>query len=291
MMIDNKKKHGFTFVEVCMVVIILSLVFGVASGVMFYARRETEKGRWMVQGIIQLRNTTRQIGIKMKQMSYPSTLLSNSNISDPTKTVQSVISFKEWREYDRSGRLRFMEVNNTKRKYEIHAAKNGGLIKPTGNDKVLMYFPVCTSEKDYTTGYTAGKIIWTRFVLAPSINFQHNKLGTILMEEYEAEYDTRGETRRAFDLNKDKYKGFDDPAKKLLRRKELITDVSGVEIKTFDMSSSRGFAVSASGALSDDFKKVKNIVTFKIHCSHPKDEKTKISDMCSITAGAEVEAL
>ena len=66
-MTTNRNIRAFTFVEVCMSVIILSLVFGVAAGIMSYARKETQKGFWIQQSISQLRNATRQIGVKMKE--------------------------------------------------------------------------------------------------------------------------------------------------------------------------------------------------------------------------------
>ena len=279
------KKRGFTFIEVCMSILILSLVFGVAAGIMSYSRKESEKGRWIQQSLGMLRNATRQIGDKLKEKSYPSTLVANRSATDATKFNQIVISFKERREYDSTGRLRFMEVNDSNI-YEIFAATNGGLIAPTDMQILLMYFPICTPEKDFQSDYTPGLITWVRFVLEPAADFEYTKRGKIVMEEYEANYDTREyEIARAYKL--------DDPfnieTAKLKRKKEIITDVSGVQIKSFEMSSSRGSYVdSKSGSRSEDFKQIKNIINFKIYCTHPKDDKVKLTDTCSVTANSEV---
>lgn len=280
----KNKKKGFTFIEVCMSVLILSLVFGVAATVMSYSRRETQKGFWIQQEITLLRNATRQIGDKLKEKSYPSTLVSNRSKADATKTNHIVISFKERREYDVTGRLRFMEVNKSNA-YEIYAATGKGLMQPEDKQIVLMYFPICRPEKDFQGSYTPGFITWTRFTLEPSTDYSINKRGTIFMEEYNSEYDTREyEQLRAFKLDEP----FDEKSMKLVRRKEIISDVSGVELSNYDMSSSRGSYVEKSGNRSADFKNVKNILNFKIFCTHPKDNAVKLSDCCSITANSEI---
>ena len=76
-MASSKNIRAFTFVEICMAILLLAMVFGIGAGIMSYARKETQKGLWIQQSIGQLRNATRQIGIKMKEMSYPSTLVRN----------------------------------------------------------------------------------------------------------------------------------------------------------------------------------------------------------------------
>ncbi len=280
--LTNRK--GFTFVEVCMSVLILSVVFGVAAGIMSYSRRETEKGFWVQQTITSLRNATRQIGIKMKEMSYPSTLVSKTNSTGATN--KKVINFKEKREYDSGGRLRYLELNSSKA-YEMYCAGNQGRVLPEANEKVLMIFPICESEKEYGSDYTPGKITWTRFVLRPDETFATYGRSSIFMQEFEDSYDTRGNALRAYSLDSP----FDMSGAKLIREKELIKDVSGVEINSFDISSSRGQYVTKTGSKYSDFRAVRNIITFKIFCAHPKDAKINISDICSVTAGVEVYPL
>ena len=99
-MIKNRYRQGFTFVEVCMCVLILSLVFGVATYVMTYARKETKKGFWIQQCIAQLRNSTRQIGIKLKEKSYPSLMVlkKKSSVQPGEDEYNRTIStYKEYR--------------------------------------------------------------------------------------------------------------------------------------------------------------------------------------------------
>lgn len=286
-------RKAFTFVEVCMTVLVLSMIFGVGAGVMSYARRESEKGLWIQQGITQLRNATRQIGVKMKEMSYPSTLVSRVNGAN---TVKDVISFKEMRDYDNGGRLRNLVLNSCK-DYEMYVQKNADgkvagfdkqAVIPEANEKVIMIFPICESEKDIESGYTPGRINWVRFVLKPSPVFESSKRGQIVMEEYEQEYDTRSASvypNRAFSLKNQPFSVRDC---RLLRQKVIIEDVSGVEINSYDVSHSRGHFVTKTGVKSEDYKQIKNIVTFKIYITHPKDDKIRLDDIVTVTSGVEV---
>ena len=279
-------KPGFTFVEVCMAVLLLALVFGIAGGVMSYARKEGQKGLWIQQNIGELRNATRQIGIKMKEMSYPSTLVRNYTNTNPPKLIIKVIPFKEKRSYDSSGRLRDITINPSDA-YELRARANQGMILPAAQPQVLMYFPISEPEKDYSSGYTPGLITWTRFVLEPSPVFSITKLGSIYMEEYECEYDTRVKPDRAYNLDEP----FNAKDSKLIRRKELINDVSGAEISSYDVSTVRGIAHRKDGSGGKTVMNVKNIISFKIWCTHPKDPKTVLTDMCSVTSNTEVKPL
>ncbi len=283
---NNMKRHGFTFVEVCMSILVLSLVLGLASGIISYARKESEKGAWIQQSIGQLRNATRQIGLKMKEMSYPSTLVKNYTNTTPPKLIIKVTPFKEKRFYDTSGRLRDISVNSSDA-YEIHARSNQGIIKPENKKIVLMYFPICLPEKDYSNSYTEGLIRWTRFVLEPTKDFSITKLGKVSMEEYQIKYDTRSNPDRAFSLNEP----FNEKECRLIRSKELITDVSGVDITSYDVSTLRGIAYSKNSSNPKAAFNIKTIVSFKIFSTHPKDDKVTLNDMCSVTANAEVKPL
>ena len=283
---NNIKRHGFTFVEVCMSILVLSLVLGLASYIISYARKESAKGTWIQQTIGQLRNATRQIGLKMKEMSYPSTLVKNYTNTTPPKQIIKVTPFKEKRFYDSSGRLRDISVNPSDA-YEIHARSNQGIIKPDSNRIILMYFPISQPEKDYSNSYNPGLIKWTRFVLEPTEDFSITKLGKISMEEYLIEYDTRSNPDRAFSLNEP----FNEKECRLIRSKELITDVSGVDITSYDVSTIRGIAYSKNSNNPKMAFNIKTIVTFKIFSTHPKDDKVILNDMCSVTANAEVKPI
>ena len=280
----NRNRQAFTFVEVCMSVLILSLVFGVAAFVISYARKESQKGFWIQQGITQIRNGTRHIGIKMKEMSYPSTLVKYASSNAQNQNIK-IIPFKEKRTYDNSGRLRDIEEATVKC-FELHAMTNQAEILPNGSPQVLMLFPICEPEKDFSDGYTAGVINWVRIVLEPSPDFDITKLGVIVMEEYEDQYDTRANPNRAFNYEKSFSTG-----SRLLRRKELIEDVSKAEITSYDVSTVRGIAYKKDGTVNDPVLNHKNIVTFSVWCTHPKDDKITLNDMCSVTSNTEVESL
>ena len=285
-MATGKNIRAFTFVEVCMSILILALVFGIGAGIMSYARKETQKGLWIQQSIGQLRNATRQIGIKMKEMSYPSTLVRNYTNTNPPKLIVKVIPFKEKRIYDNAGRLRSIDVNPSDA-YELRAKANQGMILPSDKSQVLMCFPISEPEKDYSNGYTAGLITWVRFVLEPSKDFSITKLGSIFMEEYESEYDTRVKPDRAYNLDEP----FSERGSKLKRRKEIVIDVSGAEISSYNVSTVRGIAYKKDGSGGNAVMNVKNIITFKIWCKHPKDDRVSLTDMCSVTSNTEVKPL
>ena len=307
-----RDKRGFTFVEVCMCILILSLVFGCAFYVMNYARKETQKGYWIQQTIEMLRNSTKQIGIKLKEKNYPSTLYYKKKGVDEEgkpKYDIKVISYKEWREYDRSGRLRNIEINEkgkNGKSYEIYMNKT--TYKPTNQPQELMYFPICTPEKEIDGETTEGVgIVMHRFVLEPTENFEITKLGRIFMEQYTVDpIDTKQlykvsprskeycEERRAYaliDLEPHKYFGNMNGSKNF-KRKEICTDVYEVQLDSKDLSleGGKGVAVSTGGTITPA-PLINNIIIFKITCKNPKDDKVKLSDMCVITTNSEVDSL
>ena len=55
---NNKK--GITLIEICVAILILSIVFGVAGYVMSYTRKETQKGLWIQQSIQTLSSWLRK---------------------------------------------------------------------------------------------------------------------------------------------------------------------------------------------------------------------------------------
>ncbi|HNX75156.1 MAG TPA: hypothetical protein PLM07_03840 [Candidatus Rifleibacterium sp.] len=274
------RPKGVTFVEVMLTVIMLSLLFGSANGVMSYSRRETEKGFWIQQAITQLRNTTRFIAMQMKQTSYPSTLIRAAD------NTQKVISFKEFRVYDKSGRLRNMEINPSDA-YELRTViTGGGAMLPSFAEQTIMYFPICEPEKDFKTGYTAGNITWMHLVLRPSANYRTSGLGSIHMVEHQETYDTRSSPKRAYSLNKTFSKSIP-----VVRTKELITDVREVNIESFDINEQKGVYVTDAGNLSDPIFLKRTLISLSISCCHPKDKKIWMSDQCSVINNVELVEL
>ncbi len=278
---NRRTRSGVTLVEVLLTVIMLSLLFGSANGVMTYSRRETEKGFWIQQAITQLRNTTRAISMKMKQTSYPSTLIRTATGDE------KVISFKERREYDSSGRLRKLDINPSDA-YELRTVISGsGALIPSFEEQTIMYFPICEPEKDYDTGYTAGTITWVHLVLRPAKDYRFSGLGAIHLVEHQETYDTRAyPLKRAFGLNKTFSKSIP-----ILRTKELITDVREIKIDSYDIDELRGAAVDKDGVLSEDKKVKRTLISLAIACCHPKDKKIWMSDQCSVINNVELVEL
>lgn len=277
----RKSARGVTLVEIVLAVLFLSLLFGAANGVMTYSRRETEKGFWIQQAITQLRNTTRAISMKMKQTSYPSTLIRTASGDE------KVISFKERREYDTGGRLRKLDINPSDA-YEMRAVISGsGAIIPSFSDQTIMYFPICTPEKDYSDGYTEGRITWVHLVMKPASDYRYSGLGSIHMVEHEEGYDTRTDPlKRAFGLNKTF-----SPSIPVIRSKELITDVREIQIDTYDIDELKGVYVSKTGEKSDDIVLKRTLISLGISCCHPRDKKIWLSDQCSVINNVELVQL
>ncbi|EKD81370.1 MAG: hypothetical protein ACD_39C01839G0001 [uncultured bacterium] len=266
----DRNARGVTLIETMLAVIMLSLLFGSANSVLSYSRRETEKGFWIQQAITQLRNGTRAITDMLKKTSYPSTIIRYGS------GEEKVISFKERREYDISGRLRKLDLN-TSEAFDMHSISDGGMIRPNFTDQTIMYFPVCDPEKDFDSGYVPGKINWVELVLKPARHYSTSGLGTLFLLEREMTYDTRSDTaRRAFGLT-DEF----DPADTVTREREIINDVNAIEVDSYEIDELRGIYVTQSG----DRQEVTNkriLVSINISVSHPKDAKIWLSDQCSV---------
>jgi hypothetical protein len=273
-----RSRFGVTLVEIILAVLMLSLLFGSANGVMTYSRRETEKGFWIQQAITQLRNSTRAIAMKMKQTSYPSTLIRSSS------GEEKVMSFKERREYDSSGRLRKLDINPSDA-YELHSVISGsGAVLPSFVEQTIMYFPICEPERDYETGYTPGTITWIHIVLRPATDYRTSGLGAIHMDEHQETYDTRSTpVTRAFALNRTF-----DKSIPIIRSKELVTHVREVLIDYDEIKSMKGVYVTKAGALSDPIFAKRTMISMSISCCHPKDKKIWMSDQCSVINNVEM---
>lgn len=273
--IVNHHSRGVTLIETMLAVILLSLLFGAANSVLSYSRRETEKGFWIQQAITQLRNGTRAITDMLKKTSYPTTIVRDSGGNE------TVTSFKEKREYDISGRLRKMEINDSK-SFDMHTISDGNMIRPTFQEQTIMYFPACEPEKDLDTGYTAGVLNWVELVLRPGPDYSTSGLGSLFIIEREKNYDTRGSTDRVYGLT-DEF----DRSMGVTRSREIISDVNAVEVNTFEIEELRGLVVTKDG----DKYPVTNkriLVSVNITVSHPKDNKIWLSDQCSVINNVQV---
>jgi len=271
------KNHsrGVTLIETMLAVILLSLLFASANNVLSYSRRETEKGFWIQQAITQLRNGTRAITDMLKKTSYPTTIVRDSSGNE------TVTSFKEKREYDISGRLRKMEINDSTA-FDMHTIGDGNMIRPTFQEQTIMYFPACEPEKDLDSGYTAGVIKWVQLVLKPAPEYSTSGLGSLFIIEREKTYDTRGSANRVYGLT-DEF----DASQAITRNREIVSDVNAVEVNTFEIEELRGLVVTKDG----DKYPVTNkriLVQVNITVSHPKDNKIWLSDQCSVINNVQV---
>ncbi|MGI6445826.1 MAG: hypothetical protein BWY02_00783 [bacterium ADurb.Bin157] len=277
-------KPGFTLIEVMITVLLLSLLLGTGNSILSYSRQQTEKGFWIQQAIAQLRNTTRLIGIKMKETSYPSTLVKSKSGGIDT---DSIYSFKERRKYDDIGRLRALDIN-TSDVYNMHTiSTDGNTMAASYDDRTIMYFPICTPEIIVNGSKQSGTgiITWVHFVFRPAKNYSVTGLGSIYMDEHEVSYSTK---------SPDYAYGLGKPSEAFstswvpTRSKELITDVSGIKVDTFSVSESKGQAVSKEGVKGDVATVKKNLVSITINCCHPKDGKITLYDQCSVISRVEL---
>lgn len=276
---QNERRHGLasrsavTLVEILLAVIMLSLLFGSAYGIMRYSRVETEKGFWIQQAITQLRNGTRAISQKLKMTSYPTTIIRKVV---GTNEVQKVITYKEKREYDATGRLRKLTIN-PKTDFDMHAiVTDGAEIAPIFEDQSIMYFPICSPERESNSSYEEGTITWVELVLRPSREYRLTGLGSLHMLERVESYSTKSLTERAFDLNKSFKRNL--PVK---TDKMLIEDIRGVGIEYYDIEELRGIYVTKDGDKYEEHNK-RILVSLDITCSHPKDGKIWLNDQCSV---------
>lgn len=263
-------KSGVTLIELMIAVLLLSLLFGSAYGVMRYSRLETAKGFWIQQAITQLRNGTRAITQQLKRTSYPSTII------DESDKAAKVITFKEMRTYHHTGRLDTIETNEST-DFDLHAmVTDGAVISPSFKEQSILYFPVCTPEKEDSSGTTSGNITWYELVLRPEKTFKYNGLGRLHFVQRSDTYVTTGD-ERAFGLTGKKF----DRQDPVTGDKLLINDVRGIEVQYFEVEELRGITYKENGEqVLEKNKKV--LLSLTVTCSHPKDGKIWLSDRCSV---------
>jgi prepilin-type N-terminal cleavage/methylation domain-containing protein len=262
-------RSAVTLIELIIAVLILSLLFGSAYGIMRYSRSETEKGFWIQKTITQLRNSTRAITQKLKKTSYPTTIIKKLGEN------QKVISFKEKRTYYDTGRLKKIEINDDEN-FDMHAmVTDGAILSPTFSEQSIMYFPVCTPEYESPSGYEEGIITWVELVLTPGKNYRTNGLGSLRMIERTETYNTKTISDRAF--------GFSSTFSRSLpvkTDKELVSDVRDIEIEYFEIEQLRGVYFQGEDKVEEHNKKI--LVSMTIACSHPRDGKIWLSDRCAV---------
>jgi hypothetical protein len=215
----------------------------------------------------------------LKKTSYPSTIIKTA------AGDEKVISFKEKREYDLSGRLRNLKLNSSK-SFDMHAIISGsGSIVPTFAEQTIMFFPVCEPEKDFETGYTAGNINWVQLVLRPARDYAISGLGSLYIIERQDTYDTRSDPKRAFGLDKE----FNESVP-VSRTREIISDVREIEIDTYDIDELRGIFVTKEGQKHEAVTK-RILISIAISCCNPKDKRIWLSAQCSVINNVELVKL
>ncbi|MGM0598905.1 MAG: hypothetical protein ACQETH_03700 [Candidatus Rifleibacteriota bacterium] len=259
-------------IEILLSVLMLSLLFSSGYGIMTYSRKETAKGFWIQQAITQLRNGTRLISDKLKQTSYPSTIIKKDAGG---VTEEKVVYYKEQRIYDFTGRLIDMPTHENEN-FDMHAmVTDSGSIIPDNNEHRILYFPICTPEKETTAGYEEGTITWVELVLKPSPDYQYSGLGRLHLVERGDTYNTKSDPDRAYDLDKE----FSESLT-IKRDKVIIEDVSEIDIEYFEIEELKG-VFYVEGVKKEKLNK-RILATIHIACSHPKDPKIWLSDQCSV---------
>ncbi|MBF0543605.1 MAG: prepilin-type N-terminal cleavage/methylation domain-containing protein [Candidatus Riflebacteria bacterium] len=269
------KTSGFTLIETMMTLLLMSLLFFSTYKIMTYARMEAEKASWMQARLIELRNATRLIGSLLKKSSYPSTVVKQSG-------MEMVISYKEWREFDGSGRLRKMEIRDSN---DMDLAAVEGAVLAEQAPKRILLFPVCTPEKDLTTSIP-GKISWYELHYEPEEQFTPGiSLGYLRLIEREDSYDTKGNPKRAFGISP-AY----SPQLPIKTDRIIAKDVSLVEVASFSNDELRGIAVDSSGTVAKKTRRRTQLMV-KIQCTHPKEALNRISDQSIVVTNLEMKQL
>ncbi|MFZ2959664.1 MAG: prepilin-type N-terminal cleavage/methylation domain-containing protein [Candidatus Ozemobacteraceae bacterium] len=267
----NPDNRGYSLMEVIIAIMLLAGLFSVAYSILSYANTETQKGYWLQQRITDLRNATRAISLRMKKTSYPSTIVRQGK-------TDVVVSFKEWRRFDDSSRLRDMQVNPST-DFDMNAVE--GSILPGPSPTSIMRFPLCTPEKDGQPGV----ITWVELLLQPKQPFiPERPRGKLVLLEREETYTTTA-PMFAFAL----HRTFPSTMAPCVE-KEIAEDVSQVRIASFSSDELRGIMVSESGAVAKKFRR-RYLVSVRIDCSHPRDDKITISDQCTVVANVDLTAI
>jgi hypothetical protein len=272
-------KRAFTLVEVLFSVLLVSLLFSVGFRIIQQSREEMQKAFWLQECMIGLRNATRLLGKHLKKTSYPSTIVRKVG-------TEEVISFKEVRTYDGSGRLRALNVKDDKR-FDLQLMT--GHIEVTPTPQQIMIFPMCIPEKDDGT-VVPGTITWVEVLLEPddstgssgSGSSLRGRLRVILREE---SYNTAGLASRAYSLQRQF-----NPGLAATYNQILVGNLTGLDVSMFESEELRGVAITEEGTVSRKMKK-RYLVSCRFECQHPRDERWKISDQVTVVNNIDLTLL
>jgi len=250
-----------TVVEFCIAALLALLLFVGGFLVLQQARRETQKGFWLQKAAGELRNTGKYLALRLGETSYPSTIVMGS-------TGRKVISCKEKRSYDDSGRLRSLQVNPDP---TFDLARRDGTYTPQSTPQVLCRFPVCRPERDGGT-HTPGTVVWVDILLERTVQIGPTPLGRLRAEERQARYDTRALPERAFGFAQPFSAGYP-----CVMTRILCEDVRDVEMQSFQTDELSGIQVSLGGAV-DRVTRKRSSLFLTVRCAHPKDPALALSD-------------
>jgi len=263
-----------TMLELLIVMLLVVIIFIVAYQVMDQARRETRKGFWVQKAVTELRNGTRAVSLFLKKTSYPTTIVKGG-------AQQLVLSYKEQRTYDDSGRLRNLTVKNSR---DMDLTVRQGAVKASTETVRLMAFPMCLPETDLAA-YQPGMITWVEMTLEPDPKQAINRLSRLVLSERDEIYDTRSLRDRAYGLTR-KF----DPSLTVAARKVLVCDVENILIDLFSTDELAGVHVTDGGSVNTTMKK-KYLVSMRIECMNPADKNMMIGDQCSVTINIDADKI
>ncbi|MBF0405856.1 MAG: hypothetical protein HQM10_00765 [Candidatus Riflebacteria bacterium] len=259
---------GFSLVEAMMGVLLMGFFFFTIYQILSHSRHETEKISWMNAKITELRNSTRQIGAVLKKASYPMTIVRG-------KTGQQVISYKEWREYDFSGRLSKMEIKESQ---EMDLVAAEGITEVQNTPRRILLFPACTPEKEIG-GYCPGTINWYELHFEPeNTGASRVETGCLRLVEREENFDSRGKPKRVYSMNLEFSP--DIPVKS---ERIIVRNVKMVEVASFSTDELRGILVDSTGNTSHK-KRRRSQLMLKIKCTNPQDPSGSVSDQCIVVS-------
>ncbi|NLI78753.1 MAG: hypothetical protein GX442_20225 [Candidatus Riflebacteria bacterium] len=259
------RRAGFSVVEGTITLILVSMLFYVAFQVMSHARRESQKGFWLQKAITELRNGTRAISQALKKTSYPTTIVK-------TGSQQLIQSYKEFRTYDDSGRLRFLKVKDSQ---DMDLKAVTGITAAQGGGRTLMVFPACQPETEQGA-HQPGTITWYELRLEPGREFHRTGVADLLLVERVETYDTRPLPKRAYSLTT----AFRESLAPV-REKRLVADVDTVEIDLLSVEELLGIHVTTEGGVVTTMRK-RYLVSVRVECAHPFDDNVRIADQCSV---------
>lgn len=270
-----KNTRGFTLLEACITLIILSMLFGSGYMILTYSRTQQAKGFWIQQSISQLRNTTKRIEKEFGSASYPSAQV---KIKGKTK----VFNFFDYKRYSGS-RLTEHRINKKEKleRMSLKIVENDTTIKPpTSGEQEIMRLVKCTPSVNGGKGIAT----WTTFVLAPSKHYSH--VGDLYVEEFVDDYkisvsnDEYKIASDVFDINVPFEKG------KLKNRKLLVNDVYSVHVSNAKIEDASNIQVETTynsegkveGVKATRNKREKKVIVLTIRTQNPKDAYTILED-------------